>query len=78
MLVLDSPPMRLAKHARLPAMEVFAPHLGPGAIVLLDDAKRPDERQILKEWKRAYPQVSVEMEPSERGIAKITWPGASN
>jgi predicted O-methyltransferase YrrM len=78
MLVVDGPPIRLAKRARSPAIEVFAPHLVPGAIILLDDAKRPDERQVLKEWKRAYPQVSMETEPSERGIAKLTWPDASN
>ncbi len=52
LLVVDGPPAdtpALAE-ARHPALGVLAARLGPGSIVVLDDAGRPGEQAVLARW----------------------------
>jgi predicted O-methyltransferase YrrM len=48
---VDGPPANTGPHARQPAMMALREVLEPNAIVLLDDADRPDEIAILERWK---------------------------
>lgn len=50
-LVVDAPPDTLCHYSRRPAMPFFLPYLKRESIVVLHDAKRPDEVQIVREWK---------------------------
>jgi Methyltransferase domain len=52
LLLVDGPPgygdgMERSRYPALPALE---PRLEPGAMVILDDATRPGEREILERW----------------------------
>jgi len=50
LLFIDGPPAATGKHARYPALPVLGGQLAQGAVVVLDDAGRDDEREVLKRW----------------------------
>ncbi len=50
MLIVDGPPGHLSHLAREPALRRLADKLSPGAVVVLDDAHRPQEQMILQRW----------------------------
>jgi len=76
MLIVDGPPGATGPLARYPALPVLAPALAPGALVVLDDAKREEEQKIMERWRREYPALGsgVEIAPRTRGF---TWKRAS-
>jgi predicted O-methyltransferase YrrM len=51
-LLVDGPPGNTGPRARYPAVPLLRPHLAPECWVMLDDADRPDERQIAHTWSR--------------------------
>jgi predicted O-methyltransferase YrrM len=55
LLLVDGPPAYTAGNelARLPALAVLLDRLAPGATVVLDDAERPGEQEILRRWEGA-------------------------
>lgn len=55
LIVVDGPPKRTRRLARYPAMPLLGPRLGPAGAVVLDDAARPDEREIIARWKAEHP-----------------------
>jgi predicted O-methyltransferase YrrM len=73
LLIVDGPPNLLHPRIREPALDVFARRLAGGAVVLLDDVKRWDERRILRRWARRYPRARIHLEESERGIGVVEW-----
>lgn len=56
LLLVDGPPAWRAgtEMSRLPAADVFAPHLAPDATVVLDDLHRPGEQEIMRRWARDH------------------------
>lgn len=50
LLFIDGPPGGTGPHARYPAVEMLAERLAPGAIVVIDDADRDDEKAMLADW----------------------------
>src|SRR3990167_8703876 len=48
MLIVDGPPRATGKFARYPILPLFYDRLSSSAIILLDDANRPDEAAIVK------------------------------
>jgi len=50
LLFVDGPPGGTGPHARYPAVELLADRLAPGAIVVIDDADRDDEKAMLDDW----------------------------
>ena len=68
-LVVDGPPGDIQARSRYPALPVFAERLGGDAAVFLDDAVRPDEQAIIREWAMRYPGYSCEMVNCEKGAA---------
>lgn len=54
LLVVDGPPGRTGSLARMPAMACLFDRLTVGAIVILDDADRDDERAIARSWEQEY------------------------
>ena len=55
MLVIDGPPWAIHPFARGHA-EVLFDRIRPGGVVLLDDAARPGERVVARQWRRRWPQ----------------------
>ncbi|WP_265521802.1 O-methyltransferase [Oerskovia flava] len=50
LLLVDGPPQATGRHARYPAMPVLHDTLVPGALVVLDDVMRKDEREAMSYW----------------------------
>ncbi len=74
-LVIDGPPGRIGRHARYPALPLLAGRLSAGAPILLDDAARPDEREVIARWQAEFPGLSVEQMECERGCVVLHWRG---
>lgn len=49
-LLVDGPPGTTGPHARYPVLPVLRTRLAAGALVMLDDADRPDERESVGFW----------------------------
>lgn len=58
LLLVDGPPGNTGPLARYPALPVLGSRLSPQAVVLLDDAQRPDEGTIIEHWIEDDPRLS--------------------
>ncbi|MET0027272.1 MAG: class I SAM-dependent methyltransferase [Candidatus Thiodiazotropha sp.] len=72
MLVIDGPSGFSGKNARYPAMPVCYPYLAPGCRIFLDDAARPDEREIVAMWLASYPGLAHRFHETSRGCSLLT------
>ncbi|MET0066530.1 MAG: class I SAM-dependent methyltransferase [Candidatus Thiodiazotropha sp.] len=72
MLVIDGPSGFSGKNARYPALPVCYPFLSPGCRIFLDDAARPDEREIVALWQANYPGLSHRFHETARGCSLLT------
>lgn len=59
-LLVDGPPGNTCPHARLPALPVLEERLAPRCTVILDDARRTDEQEILESWEDSVKTVTRE------------------
>lgn len=57
LLLVDGPPGNEPgiELSRYPALPALARRLAPGAAIVLDDASRPGEREILRRWQDQHP-----------------------
>jgi predicted O-methyltransferase YrrM len=69
MLIIDGPPGITQRLARYPALPILFHQLSEGAVVLLDDALRTDEREIVKLWLKEFASFSLEDIDAEKGVA---------
>lgn len=76
MLVIDGPPGFIQRHSRFPALPLLFDRLGEGGRVFLDDAARPDEREIVAMWQRTFPALSHRYLDLERGCSVLVKGGA--
>ena len=74
LLFIDGPPTERRTDIRYPALPFFWPRLNAGAVVLLDDADRPAEQSIARQWQRAFPAARFEPLRFEKGALRITRP----
>ncbi len=72
MLVIDGPSGFIQKHSRYPALPVCMPQLASGCSVYLDDAARPDEREIVALWQARYPGLKHVYHETSRGCSVLT------
>lgn len=69
MVLVDGPPAATGEMARYPALPLIMDRLAPNATVILDDAHRKDEGDILATWRRAHPDfIHIEAGASRLGI----------
>ncbi len=66
-LVIDGPPGYQQKMARYPAVPLLHKYLRDGAVILVDDANRPDEQEMVKRWLSEYKDLSAEEVKTEKG-----------
>ncbi|EGV51473.1 class I SAM-dependent methyltransferase [Candidatus Endoriftia persephone] len=71
MLVIDGPPGFIQQHSRFPALPLLYDRLADGCVVFLDDAARPDEREIVSMWQTLYPDLECDYLDTERGCARL-------
>lgn len=67
MLVIDGPPGTLNKWARYPAGPLLFKSLTADAMVFLDDANRPEEKEIVKKWTSEFPELTAHTQACEKG-----------
>jgi predicted O-methyltransferase YrrM len=63
LLVIDGPPWALGPFGRGRA-EVLFDRLSPGGMILLDDAARPGERMVARQWRKRWPGFEFTLDPS--------------
>ncbi|MCB9730113.1 MAG: class I SAM-dependent methyltransferase [Deltaproteobacteria bacterium] len=73
MLSIDGPPGRLQRLSRYPALPLLASRLNDGAIIVLDDAARPDERALVARWQSEFPGLEHRFIPTQKGISVLRW-----
>jgi len=57
LVVVDGPPKPTGPLARYPVLPELRPFLADGAIIVVDDAQRPDEQEMCEHWLRDYPEL---------------------
>ena len=67
LVLVDSPPGAVGPQARYPAMPLLFDQLTEGAMVVLDDALRPDERAIGERWAAEYEGFKLEWFTHDHG-----------
>lgn len=70
LLVVDGPPMT-STWSRWPALEVLGPRLAPGAVVLLDDGRRRQERAAAMRWAREHPELKLCWLDTQKGAWRL-------
>lgn len=71
MLIIDGPPVTTQRLARYPALPILSHRLSDDAVILLDDAYRKDEREIIKRWLKEFGGLCLEMIDTEKGAALL-------
>lgn len=71
LLVVDGPPEKTQRHARYPALPLLAKYLANNAVIILDDAGRQEEQEIVQMWLKEYPEFEHEFIPTEKGISVL-------
>lgn len=56
-LLVDGPPQSTGRHARYPALPLLLEHLAPRAAIVVDDADRHDETEMLGYWTEEVPRL---------------------
>jgi len=74
LLFVDGPPATVAPLARYPALPLLRGRLAPGAVVLVDDGDRPDERRMVQRWKAEVDGLEVRYLPFAKGAWVLTMP----
>jgi predicted O-methyltransferase YrrM len=69
LLVVDGPPADTAPLARLPALPRLRRLFAETAIVILDDAAREEETEIVRRWLAEAPEFKARYLPHEKGCA---------
>lgn len=59
LLLVDGPPGDTGEIARYPAFPILRQKLAPGALVIVDDAEREDEKQVVELWRGAAPSLAT-------------------
>jgi predicted O-methyltransferase YrrM len=58
-MIIDAPPDTLCPHSRKPAIPFLLEYLGADGVVILHDAKRRDESEIIEHWTRYFHTVET-------------------
>jgi predicted O-methyltransferase YrrM len=71
LLVIDGPPASVGPLARYPALPKTAARLAADALIILDDADREEEQEIVARWQREFPEMESKRLPAEKGLVMI-------
>lgn len=71
LLLVDGPPYTFGATVRHPALGWYADRLSPDGVVILDDADRPGEREILRRWRADHDDLVITVLQTEKGTAVV-------
>ena len=76
LLVVDGPPRKLQEKSRFPALTLLMNKLSPDATIILDDANRKNEQEVIKDWELYLDKQAVKYDlfsypDYEKGMAMI-------
>jgi|GEM_PF-963829 len=69
LLLIDGPPGDTNHLARYPAIPLLSPWLTPSTVIVVDDASRPDEKEMLERWNGEF-GLFFEQLDSNRDVVK--------
>jgi predicted O-methyltransferase YrrM len=72
MLVVDGPPASTAPLARYPALPRLHSRMSANCTVMLDDADRSDEVEMLRRWKQEFPKFEQTHFDCEKGLVQMS------
>lgn len=70
-LIVDGPPSSTAPLARFPALPRLFPRMAKNFLMILDDADREDEQEIVRRWKQLYPHLVESRVYCEKGLVLL-------
>ena len=68
LLIVDGPPKATGRISRYPALPKLVPQLSGSAAVAIDDADRPDEKEIVQRWREEFPELSEVSEATDSSL----------
>ena len=71
LLVVDGPPAGGDSEARFPALPRLRARLNSRFAIMLDDADRPGEREVVARWLKLDSTLQAEWLPCEKGLAVV-------
>ena len=71
LLIVDGPFSMINEHARYPAGPELFPRLSRDGHVFVDDTARAEELQMLRLWRKLYPDLGIRDLPAEKGCAEL-------
>lgn len=75
MLIVDGPPTAVGPLARAPALKRLRSRMAPGCLMIIDDAARPDETEMIRRWQAEERGLRVSTLNAEKGLALVALPG---
>lgn len=75
LLVIDGPPASVGPLARYPALPRLRERLAPSFALLLDDAGREDECEVVRRWCSEWPALQLQQLPAEKGLVRLVRAG---
>ncbi|MFB3921511.1 MAG: class I SAM-dependent methyltransferase [Terriglobia bacterium] len=67
LLVVDGPPGNVGPKMRYPALPLLYPLLSPEATIIVDDARREDEEEMINDWLAEFKDFTWEPRQTETG-----------
>jgi len=74
MLIVDGPPYSAGHMARYPAVPIVFPLLSDNAVILVDDASRRDEQEMIALWRQRHGDLVEERVEAEKGAVILRRP----
>lgn len=71
MLIVDGPPMSTSSLSRYPALPRLMPRMANQFLILVDDANREDEIEMIKRWRIPFPHLQQSDGYCEKGLALL-------
>jgi hypothetical protein len=73
-VLVDGPPAYAEGEGRNrePALTALRPYLAENAVIVLDDANRPGEQDVLRAWLEKYPEFHLYHATEGKGVAIFT------
>jgi len=75
LLFVDGPEGTFQRFSRYPAGPEFIPLMSANGKIILDDAARPDEAEMLEMWKARFPALAIRLLRAEKGAATLFFHG---